>query len=125
MTPKKVLIVDDDDNVRRVLEITLQATTDWEILEAASGREGLTLADTQHPDVILLDVMMPDLDGVETFRQLQAKITTQAIPVIFLTAKALANEQQKLKNLGIQGLIAKPFEAASLGKQICGLLHWS
>ena len=68
--------------------------------------------------------MMPDLEGIAVLRQLQTNPSTQKIPVIFLTAKTLATEQQQLKNLGVQGLISKPFDALNLGKQICLLLNW-
>ena len=124
MTDRQVLIIDDDNDVRKTIELSLQVTTDWKILTASSGQEGLTIAIANHPDAILLDVTMSDLDGIETLHQLQTNITTRAIPVIFLTARSMAKEQQKLKNLGVKGLISKPFDAVELGKQICSLLGW-
>lgn len=124
MSHKQILIVDDDHNVRATVELSLQVTTDWVILTACSGKEGLSLAQTKPPDLILLDVMMPGLDGIEVLQQLRTNISTQKIPVIFLTAKTMAKEQQKLNNLEVQGVISKPFDAMDLGKKICLLLNW-
>ena len=124
MSHKQILIVDDDYTVRATVELSLEVTTDWEISTAGSGKECLSLAQTKHPDLILLDVMMPDLDGIEVLRQLRNNNTTQAIPVIFLTAKTLFKEQKQFKNLKVQGIIPKPFDAMNLGKQICLLLNW-
>lgn len=124
MTCKQILIVEDDESIQATIELSLEVTTNWVFFKASSGKEGLLLAQTKHPDLILLDVMMPDCDGIEVLRQLRNTPTTQKIPVIFLTAKALANEQQKLKKLDVQGVISKPFDALNLGKQICSLLDW-
>lgn len=124
MKRKQILIVDDDTSVRTTIELTLQVTTDWQLLTASSGKECLLLAQKKPPDLILLDVMMPDLDGIEVLRQLRASPKTQKIPIIFLTAKALAKEQQNLKSLDVQGVILKPFDAMALSEQICLLLDW-
>ncbi|VEP18719.1 Two-component response regulator, CheY subfamily [Hyella patelloides LEGE 07179] len=124
MSHKQILIVDDDDTVRATVEFSLEVTTNWKILTACSGKEGLSLAQSKSPDLIILDVMMPVLDGIEVLQQLRTNISTQKIPVIFLTAKTLTQEQQKLKNLGVQGIISKPFDAINLEKQICLLLDW-
>ncbi|MDJ0647449.1 MAG: response regulator [Xenococcaceae cyanobacterium MO_188.B19] len=124
MSDKQILIVDDDNNVRATVQLSLQATTNWEIFIAGSGKEGLFLAQTKLPDLILLDVMMPDLDGIEVLRQLRSNSATQAIPIIFLTAKTLVKEQKQLKDLEVQGIIPKPFGAIDLEKQICLLMDW-
>ncbi|WP_026102777.1 response regulator [Pleurocapsa sp. PCC 7319] len=124
MSQKQILIVDDDDNVRATVKLSLQVTTDWEILTVGSGQECLSLAQTKPPDLILLDVMMPGLDGIEVLRQLRIDAVTQAIPVIFLTAKTLLKDQKQLKDLEVQGIISKPFDAMDLAKQICLLLKW-
>lgn len=124
MSHKQVLIVDDDYTVRATVELSLQVTTDWEILTACSGKDGLSLAQIKRPNLILLDMMMPDFDGIEVLQQLRTNTLTQEIPVIFLTAKTLAKEQQQLENLGVRGVIPKPFDALNLEKQICFLLDW-
>ncbi|WP_026733085.1 response regulator [Fischerella sp. PCC 9605] len=125
MTTKRILVIDDEDGVREIIQFSLEAAAGWEVLTAASGAEGLAIAQTQQPDVIILDVMMPDMDGPETFRQLQANPLTQHIPTIFLTAKAKFSEQQHFIDLGVTGAIAKPFKAVELVEQIREILNWS
>lgn len=124
MNPKRLLVIDDDDGVRETIALALDATTDWEILIAASGKEGLILAESQHPDAILLDVMMPDISGLEVFEKFQKNTITQDIPVIFITAKVMKREQQAMNNLGVKGIIFKPFNAVGLWKEINFILNW-
>lgn len=125
MTTKRVLVIDDDDGLRDIIQISLEVIAGWEVLTATSGTEGLSFAQTQQPDVILLDVMMPDMDGATTFNNLQALPLTAKIPTILLTAKATTNEKQKLMALGVTGVITKPFEAVDLVNQIRTLLEWT
>jgi CheY-like chemotaxis protein len=124
MAPKKILVIEDEDGLREITQFSLEAAAGWDVLTAASGSEGLIIAEAEQPDAILLDVMMPDMDGMETFRQLQSNPTTQAIPTIFLTAKARGSEQQALIDLGISGLITKPIKPQDLVEQIRDILHW-
>jgi CheY-like chemotaxis protein len=124
MAPKKILVIEDEDGLREITQFSLEAAAGWNVLTAASGSEGLIIAEAEQPDAILLDVMMPDMDGMETFRQLQSNPTTQAIPTIFLTAKARGSEQQALIDLGISGLITKPIKPQDLVEQIRDILHW-
>jgi CheY-like chemotaxis protein len=124
MTTKKVLIVEDEDGLRQIIQFSLEAVAGWEVLTAASGREGLEKAKAEKPDAILLDVMMPEMDGDETFRHLQASAPTKDIPTIFLTSKASKSEQQELLNLGVAGAIAKPIKPRDLVEKICKILHW-
>ncbi len=121
---KHILIIDDEFDIRAVAQLTLKAVGGWDVSLAASGAEGLTKAAAEQPDVILLDVMMPDMDGIETFRALQANSSTQAIPVILMTAKVQAAEQRQFAELGIAGVIAKPFKAMKLPGQIAKTLGW-
>jgi CheY-like chemotaxis protein len=123
MPPKHLLIIDDDDHVREVVSMTLQESDGWTTTVAPSGAAGLALARTVHPDAILLDVMMPGLDGPGTFRFLQADLSTKAIPVIFLTAKQ-GIEHRKFLALGLRGIISKPFDPVLLGKEIRETLGW-
>lgn len=125
MTTKRVLVIDDEDGVREIIQFSLEAAAGWEVLTANSGSEGLETAQAQQPDAILLDVMMPDLDGPATFEQLQLNPTTRHIPTIFLTAKAKVSEQRQLTDLGATGAIAKPFKAVELVNQIRAILNWS
>lgn len=121
---KRVLVIDDDDGVREIIQFSLEAVAGWDVLMAGSGSEGLEIAVAEQPDAILLDVMMPDMDGQETFRQLQANPKTQRIPTILLTAKAMMSERQKFLNLGVNGVIAKPFQPQDLVEKIQDILQW-
>ena len=125
MTTKRILVIDDEDGIREIIQICLEAAAGWEVETAASGSEGLAIAQSMQPDAILLDVMMPDMDGPTTFRQLQADSATQHIPTILLTAKAKISEQQQFIELGITGVITKPFKAQDLVNQIREILKWS
>lgn len=124
MTSKKVLIVEDEDGLRQIIQFCLEAVAGWEVLTAASGSEGLIKAEAEHPDAILLDVMMPEMDGDETFKRLQANDQTKDIPTIFLTSKASISEQQELLDLGVAGAIAKPIKPRDLVEEICKILDW-
>jgi CheY-like chemotaxis protein len=121
---KKVLVIDDDDGVREVIQICLEAVAGWEIITADSGLEGIAIAETSQPDAILLDVMMPYMDGPETFRRLQENFKTQHIPIILLTAKAKISEQKQFRDLGVTGVITKPFDPQNLVEQMYKILHW-
>ncbi|MBD1809967.1 response regulator [Microcoleus sp. FACHB-SPT15] len=125
MTTKRILVIDDEDGIREIIQICLETAAGWDVFTAASGSEGLATAQAQLPDAILLDVMMPDMDGPTTFRQLQANAATKHIPTILLTAKAKISEQRQFIDLGVTGVITKPFKAMDLVDQICKILHWS
>lgn len=122
---KRILLIDDEDGVRQITQFSLEASAGWEVLTAASGAEGLAIAATESPDAILLDVMMPDMDGIATFQQLQENSTTRSIPVIMLTAKATSAEHQPLIALGVAGIIVKPFKISKLVGQIRIVLGWN
>ena len=120
----KILIIDDEYDIRAVAELALKTVGGWQVLTAASGHAGLTLAEQEHPDAILLDVMMPDMDGIETLQTLQANPTIQNIPVIFLTAKTQATDQRRFIELGVVGIITKPFKAMTLAARVAEILKW-
>ncbi len=124
MMPKKILVIEDEDGLREITQFSLEAAAGWNVLTSASGSEGLVIAETEQPDAILLDVMMPDMDGTETFRKLRSNPSTQDIPTIFLTAKARGSEQQALIDLGISGVITKPIKPQELVDQIRDILGW-
>ncbi|MGB7709639.1 MAG: response regulator [Microcoleus sp.] len=123
-TAKRILVIDDAEDIREVAQISLQVVGGWEVLTASSGHEGVAKAIAEQPDAILLDVMMPDQDGPTTFKQLQANIATQHIPVILLTAKTLASDRQMFADLGVVSVIAKPFEPMYLAGQVAQILGW-
>lgn len=125
MTTRRILIIDDEYDIRAVAQLTLKAVGGWDVSIAASGQEGLAKASDEQPDVILLDVMMPDMDGIETLRALQANPATHTIPIILMTAKVQAAEQRRFAELEIAGIITKPFKAMKLPGQIAKLLGWT
>ncbi|EDX87862.1 hypothetical protein S7335_5573 [Synechococcus sp. PCC 7335] len=122
-TNRRLLVVDDEAAIRIILKATLELTAKWTILVAASGQEGMSMAQTEQPDAILLDVMMPNIDGITLFHQLKEQPTTQHIPVVFLTAQAREVERKQLERLGV-GVILKPFEPEKIAIQIQELLGW-
>lgn len=119
---KKVLIVDDDDDVREATQISLEIISNWQIITASSGREGLTKAISEQPDLILLDVMMPVMDGLETFTELQANSVTRSIPVILLTAKAQPAEIRVFTKLQVSDVITKPYDPFDLSDRVAKIL---
>ena len=121
---RHLLLIDDDDDIREVASLSLEATRGWTVTTANGGARGVALAGTCAPDAILLDVMMPDLDGPATLRALHADAATSAIPVIFLTAKVQAADRERFLQLGVRGIIAKPFDPLTFGAEIDAMLAW-
>ena len=97
----------------------------WEALTAASGAEGLEAAEREQPDAILLDVQMPEMDGLHTFRRLQSSDRTRRIPVIMLTAKVQSMDRRLFSSLGITAVIPKPFDPLKLAAQVADALGWN
>jgi CheY-like chemotaxis protein len=125
MTPDRcVLIIDDSAVIRQIAELTLSAYG-WRILTAETGPQGIAIAASEHPDAILLDVVMPDPDGLETLSRLRDDPRTAGIPVIFLTGLADTEEERaKLSALGAAGVLAKPFDPNTLAELVAGVLRW-
>jgi CheY-like chemotaxis protein len=121
----RVLIIEDEAHIREVAQISLEAVGGWTVILASGGIEGVELARSEQPDAILLDVMMPDVDGPATLERLRALDETSSIPVVFLTAKAQATEQRQLYELGATGVIQKPFDPMQLANQVAELLKAS
>lgn len=125
MIEKRILVIDDEIDVGFIISTSLEEFETWKVLLANSAKEGLTLAQTEHPDAILLDVMMPEMDGITLFHCLKSEPKTQAIPVIFMTAKVQNSDLEKFSSLGVAGVISKPFDPLTLVEQITEILHWS
>ena len=125
MANKRILVVDNEPYIQEVAQICLETIAGWQVITASSGREGLTKAASEHPDAILLDVMMPDMDGLTTFQKLQANLATQTIPVILLTAKVQASDRRRYEDLGITATIPKPFDPLELANQVAEILGWN
>ena len=122
---KQILFVDDEPHMRKVVKACLEALGGWDVSLAVSGQEGLVKAVAQKPDAILLDVMMPEMDGLELLRELKANPVTQSIPVVFLTARQSLTEPKRFQALGAQGAIAKPFNSLNLVPEIASYLGWN
>jgi CheY-like chemotaxis protein len=121
---RKILIIDDEDDIREVAALSLESVAGWEIVTANSGAQGIARAAEHHPDAILLDVMMPGMDGPTTFRELQKNPSTASIPVLLLTAKVQATDQKRFADLGVKSVLFKPFDPMTLSDQIAGVLGW-
>ncbi|MGM3304532.1 response regulator [Anabaena sp. WFMT] len=124
MPKKRVLVVDDENTIQIVIQSCLEDIAGWEVLLASSGQEGLKLAETEKIDGILLDVSMPQMSGIETLKKLQANVITQHIPVVFLTAKVQSEDRQLFSQLGILGILVKPFNPMNLVNQVADLFAW-
>jgi CheY-like chemotaxis protein len=124
MTVKRILVVDNEQYIQEVAKVCLETVAGWEVLLASSGEECLRQAEVEQPDAILLDVMMPNMDGITTFQKLQNNPATQLIPVIFLTAKIQSSDRNRYAQMGVNSAIAKPFNPLELAGQIATTLGW-
>jgi CheY-like chemotaxis protein len=125
MTTKRILIVDDEDDIREVAQVSLELVGHFDVLTAINGRDGLERAREGQPDAILLDVMMPDMDGPSTLAELRRDPSTREIPVVFLTAKTQTAERTRLSELGAAGILTKPFDPLKLADEVAATLGWS
>jgi two-component system alkaline phosphatase synthesis response regulator PhoP len=123
--PRRILVVDDSVLIREAAKIALAQLGGFEVTTAGSGEEGLVRAAGDRPDAILLDVVMPGIDGVTTAERLTSTPATSAIPIVLLTAKDEPEDRERFRLLPVRGVIAKPFELAELSGQVERLLGWS
>ncbi len=117
-----MLLVDDDDDIRAIGDLALTEVGGMQTVLASSGPMALEVAAREQPDVVLLDVMMPGMDGPTTFRRLREQPETAAIPVVFVTAKVQRHEVQRYLDLGAIGVIGKPFDPMGLPGELRGIL---
>jgi CheY-like chemotaxis protein len=122
---KRILVVDDEPDIREVARISLQAIGGYDVIDASSGAEALEVAASQRPDAILLDVMMPGLDGPSTFARLQQDDATRDIPVLLLTAKVGEAERSRLAQTGVKAVLGKPFDPMQLPGEVASALGWA
>ena len=125
MAAKRILIIDDEPDIREVAQMSLEMVSGWQVLTAESGEEGIAKARQEKPDAILLDAMMPSMDGPTTFQKLQADPSTKQIPVIMFTAKVQQADKIRFAEMGVKEMITKPFDPMKLGSQIAAILGWS
>jgi CheY-like chemotaxis protein len=121
---RRILIIDDDDDIREVAALTLETVAGWDVVTANSGANGIQRAQQEKPDAILLDVMMPGMDGPTTFQELQKIPQTAKIPVILLTAKVQGADQKRFAGLGVAAILFKPFDPLTLAQQMSDALGW-
>jgi CheY-like chemotaxis protein len=123
---RNILIIDDEDDIREVAALSLEATAGWDIQTACSGAAGILAAANpkSRPSAILMDVMMPGMDGPTTFRKMQQDPLTAGIPVLLLTAKVQGVDQRRFADLGVAGVLFKPFDPMTLASQISQALGW-
>jgi len=115
-------MVDDDADIRKICNVSLSSVGGWEVTLAASGPEALEKLATEKPDVILLDVMMPGMDGPTTYTKIRELPGGSDLPVILITAKVQQHELEKYTKLGVAGVIMKPFDPMTLPQQVVSLL---
>jgi CheY-like chemotaxis protein len=121
----RILIIDDEADIREVTALSLETVAGWQVIVAPSGAQGIRRASLEQPDAILLDVMMPDIDGPTTFQILKQNGTTAHIPVLLLTAKVQGPDRRKLDELGAAAILSKPFDPLTLADQISDVLGWA
>ena len=123
MPINKVLLVDDDDDLRRVASISMRKVAGWEVLPASSGTQAVEIALENRPDLVLLDVMMPEMDGPMTLSAIRAEEALAELPVIFITARIQSSEIAELLALGVAGVIRKPFDPLTLAREVSDLVE--
>ncbi|WP_228061803.1 response regulator [[Phormidium] sp. LEGE 05292] len=124
MSTKRVLIIDDEPDVRAVVQGCLEDVAGWDVVTAASGQEGLVKVIADKPDGIVLDVMMPGMDGLAFLRELRSRPEGRSIPVILLSAKVNLTDPQVIFELRIKGIISKPFDPFILTEEIAHFFGW-
>jgi CheY-like chemotaxis protein len=125
MTIKTVLLIDDEPTIRELVQICLNDLVGWNVVTATSAQTGLKQLEIVHPDVILLDVVMPGMDVNSFLHRLHEQSSFKNIPVILLTVMADFFTSQQLQQLGVVKAIAKPFNPLALPEQITQALGWS
>ncbi|MGB3535384.1 MAG: response regulator [Microcoleaceae cyanobacterium] len=122
---KQILVIDDEEDIRELLQIALEMSTDWQVITAASGSEGVKSALQNQPDAIIVDVIMPEMDGPTTVQQLQQNPQTRHIPVIFLTAQTQTTKQPRYTELGVKAVLSKLIDPINFAKQVADIFDWS
>jgi CheY-like chemotaxis protein len=124
MIGKQILIVDDQEHLRELIKLCLEDLAGWNTLAAESGQECLEILKTERPNAILLDLSMPGMDGFAVCDRLQSDPITRSIPVILLTARVLSSDTANFAQMGVAGVIRKPFEATTLPGKVAEILGW-
>jgi CheY-like chemotaxis protein len=123
-TAKTILLIDDEASIRELVHACLSDLAGWNVITAASAQEGLKQLAIEHPDAILLDILMPGMDAMTFVQRIHQNPLTQSIPVLLLTVRARWFTPGKLQQLGIVTAIAKPFNPVTLPNIIANALRW-
>jgi CheY-like chemotaxis protein len=115
---REILYVDDEPDIREIVQMALGLVPTLSVSTVDSGLRALQSMQAKRPDLVLLDVMMPNMDGPTTLQQMRSRPELQAIPVIFMTAKAMPQEVARFRSLGAAAVIAKPFDPMLLGEHV-------
>jgi len=121
---RNVMVIDDSVLIREVARVGLETTGSYSVAAFESGREAVQQAVSEPPDLFLLDVEMPDMDGPATLAELRARPETRDVPVVFVTGKDTPEDRRRLEELGAAGVITKPFDATALPREVAGLMGW-
>lgn len=116
-TPLRVVVIDDDPDLRNLIKLTLEFTAGWDVTTAEDGASGIETVRAVKPDLVVVDLMMPGMDGYEVCRILKEEADTEAIPLVMLTARKQLDERQ-LEQAGAAGVVFKPFDPDELAKKI-------
>lgn len=120
--PMKILIIDDEEDIRDIARFALGQIGKMNVVEAETGDQGIQMAATERPDVILMDVLMPGMDGPAALAELRKNPATAEIPIIFLTARSAKSEIDHLKSIGADGVLNKPFDPITLADEVEAVL---
>lgn len=123
MASKQLLLIDDNEDCRTLVKFALEMNSRWKVSLAATGIEGIVKAEQLRPDLILLDLVMPDLDGLTVYDVLKTNLFTCSIPVVFVTAMVHGRAIARLNNTLADGVITKPFDFVSLDFQIAKICN--
>ena len=121
---KRIMLLSDTEDLGRIIQLSLQEIAGWQVFIANLSPESLDIVETRQPDIILLDTILPDLDGLTMLKMIQAHQSSQNIPILLLTERMFANDLQLYKNLGVAGALSKPFDPVNLAAEIATKLNW-
>jgi CheY-like chemotaxis protein len=125
MRSKRILVIDDEERIREVVRACLEDLGGWDVEIGNSGADGLHKITTESFDALILDISMPDMDGFAFLKQLLERKIYPAIPAILLTAKMFSNDAARFADLGVVGIINKPFNPLTISKEVATILNWN
>ena len=124
MPTKLLLLIEDNKDNQTLIKTAIEATSNWKVITAEDGIEGVSIAELERPDAILLDFVMPGLDGFTVYNILKSNLFTSTIPIIFVTAIALERVLERLGTTSAKGIMVKPLDLINLHSQIAKMCQW-